>query len=564
MRKRQIPYKTINDLFIIACWLLFLWTMLSIAWYKRYGVTHLLWFCDISLLLTAIGLFLRSSILVTAQLVAVLIFHIVWNIDFWCYLASGYMLMGSTSYMFYSEISWMEKGLSFFTHLFIVPCTLYGVYIIGISRKAWLLQWAQTVLVFLLTYLLTRPEENINWLFGTDIFNISPQTTHPLLYYGAMMLIPPFVVYWPTNKLLVLIMGQIHKRRNVRTLDMVNANIKDSGKLLRPLIMVTILLLSFFISMVVSFRVDRIYRINPTYFQMVNNSEPLLETMPVSRVKTNVSQIRFGTENSTQYADLLALPLSRKLPKQWFEYDNKLHVHTKAILQEVQKEQIPSVPQEIILEGFRSIPRSVVWGVVASDDFYVQTLCDLYVRRDKYELRCQIGGRGIAEFVSPTTGDLYLPTAHNEIIGSGIGAIYAICAIEVFDRKVVSRSAFYLVKRKGIRSPNDIWFVTKNGVLTPLLSNPLQPSHSLVAFESSSNADAAVSDVFVCDFFGYDIKNLTYDSNTFNSFVAPNQKSSDDIGWISPEVLRYYTKAKEKYVVDEIVIDMSSFISFYK
>ena len=130
-----------DGLLTMGCLFLIAWIGISIFWYDRHGLSHLLWFCDIALLLTAIGLLFRCGLLVTAQLTAILAFHLGWNIDFWTYLCSGYLPIGATSYMFLPGLSLVEKSLSFFTHVFVIPSALYGVLVLGAPKRAWLFQW---------------------------------------------------------------------------------------------------------------------------------------------------------------------------------------------------------------------------------------------------------------------------------------------------------------------------------------------------------------------------------------------------------------------------------------
>ena len=250
-----------------------------------------------------------------------------------------------------------------------------------------------------------------------------------------------------------------------------------------------------------------------------------LESLRTSGVSMSVDHITYKVGESSRQLPLLVWP-HPTLPKQWSGFDNRLHAHTKSVLLEVSADEIPSAPQEVLLRGARTARGSVVWAYVASDDFYLQSYPDLHGYRDTYEVRCKIGGRGLSEYVDPATGKLFAPTAYSEILGNGTGAIYALGVIEVVEGEIVATSSYYLVKRRGLRAPEDIWFVQRDGNLTPLLSKPTDPVGSRVAFQSPLRLDYSAPEVFTCDFFGYDLRNLSDTPDVFDGFMGPGAKRS--------------------------------------
>ena len=523
------------------------WILLCIAWNKRYDPSYLLWFCDIALILIALGLFFRSAILVTAQLTALIVFHLGWNIDFWLYFLFNYFPIGSTAYMFYPDLGLFEKSLSFFNHVFAVPFALYGVYVLGAPKKAWLLQSVQTFIIFLLTYFFTRPEENINWMFGMEISDISPLNIHPILYYSMMIIAPPLIIYLPTNRIVTMLVGRWRSKKQ----KMING-INEVQVRISPVLSVPFILLTIFISIGISYLADIKCRLEPTVFQIMPQDHRIpLEAMPLSSIKTQVDRVTHNDKNSGEIP-LLAWH-SPAIPKRWSDSDNRWHVHTKDILRQVDADDIPAVPQEIFIYGRRSVFGSVVWAYIASDKYYLQKQCDLHGYRKTYKIRCNVGGHGLSEYMNPANGEIYDSREYNEILGKGTGAIYAIAVIEVVGKEIVSRSSYYLVKRRGIFSPQDIWFVIKDGVLVPLFSNPADPVHSRFAFQSSYDSSKGVPDIFTCDFLGYEMRNLTQSPDTFDLFVAPNGKPCKGIGWMDPTQLRYCRVKGNKTELCEII-----------
>lgn len=350
-----------DGLSVIALFLFLLWILVSVAWYRRYNPRYLLWFCDITLLMTAIGLFLHSGMLVTAQLTAILLFHTGWNLDFWLFLLCGYLPIGSTGYMFYHDLTLLEKSLSFFNHVFIVPLAFWGAYILGTPKRAWLVQCAQTFLIFLLTYFFTRPEENINWMFGSEVFNITPLVLHPIIYYTLMIILPPLVIYWPTNRMIIILTNKLKYIMSGDTHPtnflMKNAIWVGVASLLSHVSILTTIIFIFFastISVSVSHIADKKCLPDATVFEVKYSSKSPLEAIPLSTTKTRIDHIMFGERDSIREAPLFIWP-SQELPKQWSGFDNKWHVHTKALLRDLKPEYIPSVPQELLIQGTRSV-----------------------------------------------------------------------------------------------------------------------------------------------------------------------------------------------------------------
>ena len=541
----------------IGVFLLLIYVSLAVAWCRRYNAGNLLWFCDVALLLTALGFLLRSAVLIAAQLSAIVVFHFAWHLDYWLFLLFGYSLTGATGYMFYPGLTLTEKSLSFFSHAFVVPAAVYGVYTLGVPRKAWLLQWAQTAALFSMTYALTRPGENINWMFGTGIFGLSPATISPAFYYALMIVVPPFLIYLPTNRLMERLVGKSKIEDGTKAgldfqIDGIRIESPRLAKVSEPTIagLTALSVLAVLVSLAAARAAERKCALNPTFFQIARDGQSRLERMPGSAVASRVDHLMFGDKGSLREAPLVVWS-HPVLPKQWSGLDSILHVHSKTVLSSLDERQIPSVPQEITLQGIRAVPGSIVWAYVASDDFHLQTIPDLPGSRSSYEIRCQIGSHGISEYVSPGDGHLYPATAYNELLGNGTGAVYIVGVVEERDGEIVSRSPYYLVKRKGIRFPDDIWYSSTGGLIVPLLSVPSDPVNARVAFQSSPDPVHVATDVFTSDFFGYDVKNLTRSPGRFEGFLTPNGDFCDGVGWATARTLKYCVQVDGRQSVEE-------------
>jgi hypothetical protein len=78
-----------------------------------YGPTNFLWFCDTALILTVLGMWLESPLLISMCSVGILIPQCLWLLDFGINFF-GIHLLGLTSYMFDPKISIFTRGLSLF------------------------------------------------------------------------------------------------------------------------------------------------------------------------------------------------------------------------------------------------------------------------------------------------------------------------------------------------------------------------------------------------------------------------------------------------------------------
>gem|GEM_PF-6792849 len=191
---------------------LVVWMASSVSLCLRDCFQNLLWLCNVSILAAAVGLFLRSSLIVTAQVVLTLIYHVFWNLDFWLYFFSSYSLIGANRWIFDSELLLVEKVTAFYIHVFMAPLCLASLASLGASTKGWLLASMQTFVVFILTILFTTPEYNINWLHRVILLNLDLSSFNLFFYYVLILMVPSLLIYWPTNKLLVWIFEKTNRK----------------------------------------------------------------------------------------------------------------------------------------------------------------------------------------------------------------------------------------------------------------------------------------------------------------------------------------------------------------
>jgi len=167
---------------------------------RHYGPANFLWFSDVALLATALGLWVESPLILSAMTVAVALPEILWNVDFFARLLAGRAPLGMASYMFDQRLPRYLRGLSLF-HVALPVLLLWSVARLGYDPRALPAQIISGTLLMILSYTLTNPSENINWVFGPGS---TPQRRFsPLVYVTLVIVSFPLLVYVPTHLALV-------------------------------------------------------------------------------------------------------------------------------------------------------------------------------------------------------------------------------------------------------------------------------------------------------------------------------------------------------------------------
>jgi hypothetical protein len=182
---------------------LFVCLLVPIYW-RQYGPVNFLWFSDIALLVLVPALWLESPLLISMMALAVVLPELAWNVDYFFRLATGVSLIGLTSYMFDATIPLFIRGLSLF-HVALPLLLIWMLSRLGYDGRALLGQTLVAVAVLPLSYFLSNPRQNVNWVYG---FGEKPQTRVPApLFVLFLMLLFPVGVYLPTHLLFDRIFG---------------------------------------------------------------------------------------------------------------------------------------------------------------------------------------------------------------------------------------------------------------------------------------------------------------------------------------------------------------------
>ncbi|MCI0567711.1 MAG: hypothetical protein L0Z52_05870 [Acidobacteria bacterium] len=177
---------------------LFVCVFIPAHWHYS-GPINFLWLSDIGLFGTVLALLLENRLLASMMLLATLLPDGVgWDVDFLVALMTGWHPLNATVYMFDPQVPALIRGLSIF-HPLVPALLVWMVHRLGYDRRALVAQSLLTSVVLLLTYLLTHPDRNINWVYGPG----QPQSLVPeWLYLLAMIAGLPVLFYLPVHWLL--------------------------------------------------------------------------------------------------------------------------------------------------------------------------------------------------------------------------------------------------------------------------------------------------------------------------------------------------------------------------
>ena len=197
------------SLWIKIPYTLFAFVLVPVYWI-RYGPANFLWFSDIGLVGTLVGLWFESRFLISMMATGVLLLDIVWNFIFFAKLIFGAGPEGLVGYMFDPEIPVSVRALSLF-HVALPVIQLWSLGKMGYDARAWKYQALLGWIILPLSYVVSGPKENINWVLG--VTEVPQQWLPAPLYLAALMVIYPTLVCFPTHLFLKRL---FHETREVR------------------------------------------------------------------------------------------------------------------------------------------------------------------------------------------------------------------------------------------------------------------------------------------------------------------------------------------------------------
>jgi hypothetical protein len=180
-------------------WSAILWLLIWFpAYWHTWGAANFLHLCDLAVILTCIGFWADSALLVSSQAISSLVIDSTWALDVvWRFLL-GRHLIGGTEYLFDAQYPLWVRLLSLF-HVAVPLALLWALHRIGYDRRGLALQSAIAFFVVVVSRL-AGPAANINFSFTDPFFHRQwgPAPIHLALTYTVLAV----CVYFPTHLLL--------------------------------------------------------------------------------------------------------------------------------------------------------------------------------------------------------------------------------------------------------------------------------------------------------------------------------------------------------------------------
>jgi hypothetical protein len=168
------------------------------AYWHTWGAANFVHLCDIAVILTCVGVWTNSALLISSQAVGSLIVDTAWALDAGAKFFFGRQLFGGTEYLFDAHYPLWIRLLTLF-HLAMPPLLLWGIHRMGYDRRGWALQSAIALPAFIAARF-TSAAANINYVFTDPFIHRAwgPAPIHVVISWLFMV----FVVYFPTQLLL--------------------------------------------------------------------------------------------------------------------------------------------------------------------------------------------------------------------------------------------------------------------------------------------------------------------------------------------------------------------------
>jgi hypothetical protein len=185
------------------------------VYWKNYGPTNFLYFCDMALFLTLVALWTESALLASMAAVGIVIPQIFWCVDFAVEL-SGHHLSGMTGYMFDQHKSLFLRGLSLF-HGWLPFVLLFMVARLGYDGRAFMGWTGLSVVLCLIAFFFLPPAgaaladpnlpRNVNYVFGLS--DAAPQQWLPPAAYLLVWMAGLYVLFYiPSHFALKMLFGK--------------------------------------------------------------------------------------------------------------------------------------------------------------------------------------------------------------------------------------------------------------------------------------------------------------------------------------------------------------------
>ncbi len=202
----MLPVDPLLPLWLKLAYTGFMAVLIPVYW-RAYGWTNFLYFCDVALLLTWVGVWSEHPIPISMAAVGILVAQAFWLLDFAVQL-TGRRLSGMTAYMFDRRKPAYLRALSLF-HGWLPILLIVLVMRLGYDPRALPLWTAVATVLLLVCYRWLPPPPpredgrpvNINYVYGLSD-DAAQSWMPPHLWLGLTLVGFPLVLYLPAHHFL--------------------------------------------------------------------------------------------------------------------------------------------------------------------------------------------------------------------------------------------------------------------------------------------------------------------------------------------------------------------------
>jgi hypothetical protein len=167
-----------------------------------WGLDNFVQLCDLAAILTVVGVWTGSSLLLSSQAVGSLAINTLWTLNILWRLCFGVFLIGGSEYMWDAQYPLWVRLLSLY-HVAVLIVLLWALHRTGYDPRGWRLQAVICVPVLIASRFIS-PERNFNFAVTDPLLHISfrPAALHLAIILFCLITF----LYWPVHRLLLRVL----------------------------------------------------------------------------------------------------------------------------------------------------------------------------------------------------------------------------------------------------------------------------------------------------------------------------------------------------------------------
>jgi hypothetical protein len=173
------------------------------TYWAVWGWRNFLQLCDVTVLLTTLGLWRGNALLLSSQAAGSLIVNLLWGVDVVARLSAGRHIVGGTEYMWNSAFPAWVRALSLF-HVVLPGLHIWCLRRTGYDRRALRWEAGLVAIIFIAARLLARSGTNPNFVFAAPVFHraFGPARLHVALVWVTEVVLLMLPVHLALRRLL--------------------------------------------------------------------------------------------------------------------------------------------------------------------------------------------------------------------------------------------------------------------------------------------------------------------------------------------------------------------------